>query len=279
MITASIVTYENKPEVLSKTIQCYMDANKSGNLFVVDNSPNDSARSICTHPSIRYIFNNRNVGFGKAHNQIIKQVANNSKYHLVLNPDVYFEKETIQELVNFMEANEEVGLVMPKVLYPDGRLQPLCKLLPSPHQILVRRFLCRFKTYHQKVNYEYEMQFTGYNTITEVPFLSGCFMLIRTEVFKKIGAFDERFFLYFEDTDLSRRIHQHYKTIFYPKVKVYHIHEHGQQRDKKRLLQGMKSAIQYFNKWGWIVDPQRERINNAAYAKFMLNGYNWNFKY
>jgi GT2 family glycosyltransferase len=279
MISASIVTYQNKPEVLARTINCYLDASKSESLFVIDKSPDDSARALCEHPSIQYTFNNQNVGFGKAHNQIIKQVVGKSKYHLVLNPDIYFEKDTIKELIDFMEANEEVGLIMPKVLYPDGRLQPLGKLLPTPHQILVRRFLCRFKKMHQRVNYKYEMQFTGYDSIAEVPFLSGCFMLIRTEVFEKVGAFDERFFLYFEDTDLSRRIHQQYKTIYYPKVKVYHVHEHWQQRDKKRLLQGMKSAIQYFNKWGWINDPQREIINNAAHTKFKLNGYKWNFKY
>lgn len=279
MITASIVTYQNKPEVLSRTIECYLEACPNNELFLIDNSPDDTARALCTHPTIRYTFNNKNVGFGSAHNQAIKQVLGASRYHLILNPDVYFDKSVIGELVDFMERNPDVGLIMPKVLYPDGRLQPLCKLLPTPQQILSRRFLSGLKSVQQKINYQYEMHFTGYETITEVPFLSGCFMLIRTEVFEQIGTFDERFFLYFEDTDLSRRIHQRYKTIYYPSVQVYHIHEHGQKHEKKLLIQGMKSAVQYFNKWGWLFDDEREKINNNAFTKFKLNGYKWNFKH
>ena len=277
MISASIVTYKNNPDVLTRTINCFLEATPEAPLFIIDNSPKDTVRSLCTHPSVQYIFNNENVGFGRGHNQVITKNRNTEKYHLILNPDVYFDKRVIRELVNFMEANEEVGLIMPKVLYPDGRLQPLCKLLPTPQQILARRFLCRFGGLQSKINYSYEMQFTGYDKIAEAPFLSGCFMLIRSEVFKKVGVFDERFFLYFEDTDLSRRIHEQYKTIYYPNVEVYHVHERGAYRDKKLFIQGIKSAVQYFNKWGWFNDAQREIINKTAFNKFKLNGYQWNF--
>jgi GT2 family glycosyltransferase len=191
----------------------------------------------------------------------------------VLNPDVYFDKHVITELVNFMEAKPAIGLLMPKVLYPDGRLQPLCKLLPQPHEILVRRFLSGVKGLHQKVNYHYEMQFTGYDRVTEVPFLSGCFMLLRTEVLEKVGLFDERFFLYFEDTDLSRRIHQHSQTMYYPGVEVFHYHESGLHKKQKNLWFGFKSAIQYFNKWGWYNDPIREEINKKVLIHHRVNGY------
>ena len=86
-------------------------------------------------------------------------------------------------------------------------------------------------------------------------------MMLRTQALKQIGCFDERFFLYFEDTDLSRRIHEHYKTIYFPKAKVYHIHERGMYKDIRLLANGIKSAIQYFNKWGWIVDQKRDVAN------------------
>jgi len=273
MLTASIVTYRNSSAILSKTIESYLAATPDSRLYVVDNSPNDRARAFCEHPDVEYIFNNSNVGFGRGHNQIIKNIIGKSKYHLVLNPDVYFDKHVITELINFMESNPNIGLVMPKVLYPDGRLQPLCKLLPQPHEIIVRRFFCRFKNLYSRINYHYEMQFTGYDGITEVPFLSGCFMLIRTEVLQKVGLFDERFFLYFEDTDLSRRIHQHFQTLYYPRVEVFHYHESGLNKKKKNLWLGLKSAIQYFNKWGWFNDPAREAINRKILIHHRVNGY------
>ena len=277
MLTASIVTYRNSSKILSKTIESYVAATDS-RLYVVDNSPSDKARSLCIHPQVEYIFNKDNVGYGRGHNQVIRNIIGKSKYHLVLNPDVYFDKHVIAELVNFMESNPNIGLLMPKVLYPDGRLQPLCKLLPKPHQIIVRRFLSGFKGLHQKVNYHYEMQFTGYEGITEVPFLSGCFMLLRTEVLKKVGLFDERFFLYFEDTDLSRRIHQHFQTLYYPRVEVFHFHESGLHKKKKNLWFGFKSAIQYFNKWGWYTDPAREEINKKILVHHRVNGYSKQIK-
>lgn len=91
---------------------------------------------------IIYIFNNANLGFGKGHNIALrKSIEENISYHLVLNPDVYFEEGVLEELYNFMEENQDVGLVMPKVLYSDGRLQHLCKLLPTPFDLFGRRFL------------------------------------------------------------------------------------------------------------------------------------------
>jgi GT2 family glycosyltransferase len=162
---------------------------------------------------------------------------------------------------------------MPKVLNTNGQLQPLCKLLPSPHHIAARRLLYPLEKVINHLNHEYEMRFTGYNQITEVPFLSGCFMMLRTNALKKVGLFDERFFLYFEDTDLSRRIHQHFQTVYYPQVSVYHLHERGPYKENKLLWCGFISAIQYFNKWGWILDKEREEINRRILVKHNVNGY------
>jgi GT2 family glycosyltransferase len=196
-----------------------------------------------------------------------------SKYHLVLNPDVAFEQHVLRELISFMEQNNDVGLVMPKVLYPDGRLQPLCKLLPEPHQLFARRFLIPFKKILNHINHEYEMLFTAYDKITEVPFLSGCFMLLRTQALQTVGLFDERFFLYFEDADLSRRIHQRYRTMFYPAVAVQHVHERKSYKNLKILLFHINSTITYFNKWGWFVDEERDAVNLKILIKHKVNGY------
>ena len=273
MISASIVSYKNKPDVLSKTIESYLLATETSKLYIIDNSPTDAAREICRHPRIHYIFNPSNVGYGRAHNMAIQESLQTSKYHLVLNPDVAFEQHVLRELISFMDKNSDVGLVMPKVLYPDGRLQPLCKLLPEPHQLFARRFLIPFKKVLNRINHEYEMLFTEYNKITEVPFLSGCFMLLRTEALQTVGMFDERFFLYFEDTDLSRRINQRYRTMFYPEVAVQHVHERKSYKNFKILLHHIKSTIHYFNKWGWFVDEERDAVNRKILIKYKVNGY------
>jgi GT2 family glycosyltransferase len=279
MISASIVSYKNKPDVLARTIESYLLATDSGELYIIDNSPTDSARVICNHPRIEYIFNPSNSGYGRAHNIALQETMHKSKYHLVLNPDVAFDQHVIRELITFMEKNDDVGLIMPKVLYPNGRLQPLCKLLPEPQQLFARRFLIPFKKILAHINYEYEMLFTSYDKITEVPFLSGCFMLLRNKALQTVGIFDEKFFLYFEDTDLSRRIHKQYRTIFYPNVTIQHIHERKSYKKLTLLWHHINSSIYYFNKWGWFIDRERDAINRKVLIKHRVNGYGREINY
>lgn len=273
MISASIVTYKNKPDILSKTIESYLAATHNSKLYVIDNSPTDEARELCLHPSIEYIFNGTNIGYGRAHNLALKKAVRETKYHLVLNPDIYFDQHIITELISFMEMNTNVGLVMPKVLFPDGNLQTLCRLLPVPHQLFLRRFFPFLRKTVNHIMYEYEMKFTNYETIEDVPFLSGCFMFLRNEALQKVGLFDERFFLYFEDTDLSRRIHEHYQTLYYPNVSIHHIHERSSYKEFKALLHHLNSARNYFNKWGWFIDPKRDMVNRGILIKHSVNGY------
>jgi GT2 family glycosyltransferase len=270
-LNISIVLYHNKTEQIRKSIESVLDSDLNITLYLVDNSATDSLRELeRIDKRIVYIFNNSNLGFGKAHNIALKRsIEENIPYHLVLNPDVYFEEEVLEELYNFMENNPDVGLVMPKVLYPNGTLQYLCKLLPTPLDLFGRRFLNSgpFKKIVEKGNEIYELRFTEYDKIMEVPYLSGCFMFIRTEVLKKVGLFDERFFMYLEDTDLSRRIHRVSKTVYYPEVSIYHEYGKGSYKNPKLLKYHLDSAIKYFNKYGWLFDKEREEINKKTLEK------------
>jgi len=265
-ITASIVIYENNKEDVSKLLSCLKNINLSAGIYVIDNSIYGRYSSLCNGERIEYIENASNPGYGAAHNCAIEKSINNSKYHLVLNPDVYFDDGTVEKLFSFMEKNRDVGLVMPKVLNPDGSVQYLCKLLPTPYDLLFRRFL-PFSKLMEKRNRIYELRFTGYNKVMEVPYLSGCFMFLRTEALRKAGMFDERFFMYLEDTDLSRRIHAHYKTVYYPKAEIYHRYEKGSYKSMKLLKYHVVSAIRYFNKWGWFFDRERRKINGDILRK------------
>ena len=263
-INASIVLYHNKKEQLIKAIESFLNTNLDVKLYLVDNSSNNELKELKSIDSrIEYIFNNANLGYGTAHNIAMrKSISNGVPYHLVLNPDIYFESGVLEELFSYMEQNQDVGNIIPQIRYPDGDIQYLCKLLPTSTDLILRRFIPS-KSWKEKRNKNYELRWTGYDKVMNVPSLSGCFMFLRCHVLKDIGLFDENIFMYLEDTDLNRRIHNKYKTIFYPKVEVIHEYAKESYVNKKLLMFHIRSAIYYFNKWGWIFDRERDEINQG----------------
>lgn len=263
-LSISIVLYKT---VLEKTIRSALASDLTRKLYIIDNSPVSAINELAeTDSRVEYIFNPSNPGYGAAHNRAMrKSIQEGFDYHLVLNPDVYFDRETIETLVEYMECNPDVGLVMPKVLHPDGELQYLCKLLPSVADVFGRRFGPRRPRFH-KCNNRYELRTTGYDKIMDVPYLSGCFMFFRNAALEKIGLFDERFFMYFEDTDLTRRMHRHYRTVYYPHTHIYHGYQKGSYKSLRLLGIHIVSAVKYFAKWG-VFDRERKRINAAVLEK------------
>ena len=263
-LSASIVLYKTKTLDLKRVIDSYFTYQGEKKLFLVDNSPTDVLKKVVAmYPDkeIYYIFNNENKGYGKAHNIAIrKSIEQGMPYHIILNPDVIIEKGTLEKLTDYMEQHPDVGNVMPKITYPNGELQYLCKLLPRPIDLIFRRFL-PFKKWKEKINQEYELHTFGYDREMSIPNLSGCFMFLRTKILEKVGLFDENIFMYLEDIDLNRRIHCRYKTIFYPEATVIHEHQKESYKNKKLLKVHIQSAIYYFNKYGWFFDKERTNIN------------------
>lgn len=270
MITASIVVYHTAADELLRVINCAVRSVVEI-LYIIDNSSNDSLRELKdVSEKIVYIHSD-NLGYGSGHNiGIRKAVEKGATYHVVLNPDVYWDDSVIETLSQFMDSHSDCGLVMPRILYPDGGIQHLCKLLPTPMDLLGRRFIS-IKKYQEKSADRYELHFTGYDKVMEVPSLSGCFMFMRVDVLKKVDGFDERFFMYAEDLDLCRRIGEISKTMFYPMVSVYHEYEKGSYKNRKLLKYHLYSIIKYFNKWGWIFDKKRTLKNNECLLAFSLN--------
>jgi len=273
-LAISIVLYNNDREVLKEAVDSVLKSNINFDFkfYLVDNSPNDSLRNLVSDSRVEYIHNPANPGFGAAHNIAIKKSLGEAKYHLVLNPDVYFDANVLQTLIDYLNANSQIGNLMPKVLYPDNSLQYLCKLLPRPYDWIGRRFN-PFKTLVAKNNNRFELRFTNYDKIMEVPYLSGCFMLLRIDALKEIGLFDENIFMYGEETDLCRRLNRAgYTTIFYPLVNIYHHFAKGSHNNRRLTIIGIQSAVYYFNKWGWFFDKERKAINKKALNKLGYNG-------
>lgn len=268
-LTISIVTFNNEPVIrraLESIEKSTLRQREECEVLVVDNASTDKTAEIVSRdfPGVTLI-RSENNGFGAGHNKAMEKIRGKSDYHLVMNPDVSFNEAALEKLVDFMDRHPDVGLTMPKILYPDHRVQYLCKRLPTPFDSIGRRFIPGFlKPLFKKRFDAYEFKDRGYDRQMEVPHLSGCFMFIRTAVFEETGLFDERFFMYLEDVDLSRRIHARYKTMYYPGVHIYHDFQKGSYKGFKHLKYHIASAVKYFNKWGWFFDKERKKINRSV---------------
>ncbi|MFX1684460.1 glycosyltransferase family 2 protein [Paraburkholderia sp. A2RI-6] len=193
-----------------------------------------------------------NVGYGRGHNLAIEQAS--SRYHLVLNPDVDLEPGALLEAVAFLEAHPEAGLLAPAIVNDAGQLQYLCRQYPTLVDLFVRGFLpsaARRPFESRLARYEMRAQIDEHDTIWDPPIVSGCFMLFRTSVLKKLAGFDARYFLYFEDYDLSLRAHNVARVVYAPSVRVLH---HGGGASRKgfaHIRMFVVSAFKFFNRFGW----------------------------
>ncbi|MFB9107997.1 glycosyltransferase [Flavobacterium gyeonganense] len=267
-ISSSIVLYNNKKNEVSRTIKSIFEKEISLHLFLIDNSLNRDLEVLKDiNINIEYIHNPSNPGFGAAHNiGIEKAIQMGSEYHFIINPDIYFTVNVIESMANYMKNNSTVGMMMPQILNVDGTIQNLPKLLPSPWSIILRK-LSKNTVLYQKFINNYELR-EAQSKIYNAPVLSGCFTLLNMEAIKKIGMYDSKFFMYFEDWDLSRRMHKNYKTVYYPSVSVFHGYNSGANKSLKLFVVYITSAIIYFNKWGWFFDKNRKEINKKALLQF-----------
>ena len=259
MITVSIVTYRTNLEELSKCLQS-LTSSLISRIYIVDNSSQRYIADFCQqYAKVEYI-SSENVGYGAGHNQALRQVIESGeRYHLVLNSDVYFEPSVLDFLAKYMDIHTDVAQVQPNVTYPDGRLQYTCRLLPAPANLIFRRFLPEGMV--ERMNMRYQLKFNDHKKEMNVPYHQGSFMFFRMECFKKVGLFDERFFMYPEDIDMTRRMHRYYRTMFVPDVTIVHAHRAASYKDRKMLKIHIANMIKYFNKWGWVLDKERSAWN------------------
>jgi hypothetical protein len=274
MITASIVTYNNNLLDLEGILRSIL-ISPVQKLWIIDHSETfmgledelleykHKDEDFIKHENrgfqLEYI-KEANTGYGAGHNVALRKAMDEgSQYHLVVNPDVWFGAEVIPALWRLMEQDESIAQIMPKVLFLNGSVQRLAKLLPTPLDLFGRFFFP--EKLIAKRNAKFELRHSGYDKTLNVPYLSGCFMFLRMSALKSEGLFDERFFMYIEDTDLTRRLHEKYKTLFYPSVSIYHRFSRLSYHNWNLSLTHMISVIKYFNKWGWMYDSGRRRFN------------------
>lgn len=265
LITASIVLYKTKLEELITVINSF-NPTAEKKLYLIDNSPEKTVLpdKIINNENVTYCFLNKNVGYGAGHNVAIrKAIECKSVYHFILNPDIIFESNIIEEIVRYMDVNPNIGLLMPKVFNTDDSIQYVCKLLPNPFNMFLRGFLSKTKIV-TKMNKRFELRETNYDRLLLVPYVSGCFMAFRISALEDVGLFDENIFMNMEDTDISRRVASKYDTVMYPEVSIIHKWNRESHKSKRMFIETIKSAIYYFNKYGWFFDIERSLINKKA---------------
>ena len=259
-ISASIVTYNTDRGELMKCIDS-LRMNGVAPVYISDNSPVDGLRGFCKDlKGVNYIFNGKNLGYGAGHNVAIRKAQEyGSTYHLVINSDVYFGKGVIPAIVGYMDANADVGQLIPNVVYPDGRIQYVVRLLPTPVDLIFRRFLPNWIV--KRRNYRYCLEFADHSRPMNVAYHQGSFLFFRMSSLKEVGLFDERFFMYPEDIDITRRMHRHYRTMFWPGATIVHAHRAASYKNMRMLWVHIVNMVRYFNKWGWFFDRERRRWN------------------
>lgn len=265
-LSASVVLYHNTQGQIEKLLNSFTVTSVQLELFLIDNSPEKHAfiKLEKLPEFVRYLPQGSNLGYGVAHNLAILG-KNQGAYHLICNPDVYFEPIMLAQMLRFMDSHKSIGLLMPKVVWPDNTDQGLRKLLPTPFDLFVRRFLPSFlQGLTRKQMKLYQLEHLNAAKSMLVPVLSGCFMLCRASVLQSVKGFDPRFFLYLEDVDLSRRMNEKAVNLYWPTAQVTHEYQKDSYKSLNHLLKHLKSAVQYFNKHGWFIDKSRKHINEQA---------------
>ncbi len=225
-LSVIIVNYKT-PEKVTACIDSIKNSDTGDldlEIIVVDNKSNDDSEEIILrkHPDIKFIKSERNLGMGGGNNL----GARNSKgeFVLILNPDTLIKKDSICKLYKHIKENEEVGAVGPKLLNPDKTLQYSCRRFPKALTPVFRRTFLKKIARSDLDNFL--MKDFDHSITREVDWMLGSCLMVDLKAFEsRDKIFDDKFFMYFEDTDLCRRVKKNnFKVVYLPEAVVIHDH-------------------------------------------------------
>lgn len=229
-------------------------------IFLVDNGSRDGIGNIVSdkYPEVNFIANKKNIGMGAGNNLGIVQAK--GKYIAIMNPDIVAEHDTFFKLFKFMEESLNVGVVGPKQFNLDGSVQDSCYRWHSLFTPIFRRTPLGKLKYAQLDEERFLMKDFDHNSQRDVDWLLGSFLFCRANALREIGMFDERFFLYFEDTDLCRRFWQDkWRVVYFPDAKIIHNHNRASAKAP----------------WYGVFTTPAGRYHLESWAKYILK---WRFK-
>lgn len=258
-LSVCIVAYHNYDDIKNaiRSMEYYTSPNITKRIYIVDNGNTPDQKkeneNFCSflkkYHDVEYIDAEKNLGFGKGHNVVLSLL--NSEYHCIMNPDILFMEDAFPAILKYMDENQEVGMVIPNIINEKGERQLVYRKELTVFDMFIRMF-CR-KLFPKRIK-EHTLQYEDYTKPFQVPFGQGSFLVIRTDLFKKLGGFDDGYFMYLEDADLCKRVNQVSKLMYFPGASVIHKWEKGSHKNKTLFKYHVKSMKYYFDKWGykWI---------------------------
>ena len=266
--STAIVTFRPDVALLERTLASLAGAVRQARaaglvsettVFVVDNGPPDFLAAISgalrSFPpdagTIELVHGHGNVGYGRANNLVLARLR--SDLHLIANPDVELDGDALVAAIEALNADARMGVVAPSVRGPDGARQYLCKRYPSVWVLFLRGFAPRsLRRRHAAALDHYEMRdVPSDKPFAPVTIASGCFMLMRTPLFARLGGFDPRFFMYFEDFDLSLRAGREATVAYVPAARIVHHGGEASRKGFRHVAWFLRSAWRFFAIHGW----------------------------
>lgn len=248
VITAAIVTYNDCEAAICACRSILAHTKKYPlRLYVIDNASSDStAQALEQLEGLTVIRQDKNFGFGAAHNRALTLLT--GKYHFVINPDIKIQDDVLSQMVDFMEDNPRIAMAMPRIQNDDGTEQKLPKEIPTFKRLFLGR-LSPLGGVFRKIRREYIWADREVTEVTDIDFCSGCFFCIRSDIFRRLGGFDQRFFMYLEDADLTLRAKKLGRVVINPAVSVIHLWRRESARRLKYLMIHTASCFKFLSKW------------------------------
>lgn len=254
-LSACIVAYNNYNDIEAaiNSMEKYTSTKLTKKVYIVDNGRAISKASevekfkkyIEKFEDVEYIDAGENLGFGRGHNKILNMI--DSEYHAIVNPDILFCEDAFSEIVEWMDSNCKIGMTIPLIIDEQGNRQEVYRNELTIFDMFNRMFLK--SAFHKRAS-KHTLQHMDFSKPFKVPFGQGSFLVIRSELFKKLKGFDDNFFMYVEDADLCKRVNQVSELMYYPGTKVIHKWEKGSHANKTLFKYHVKSMMYYFKKWG-----------------------------
>ena len=264
-LSCIIVNYHNSSPLKNCIDSVYRTLQKiSFEVIVVDNSQNDPGIASLKefYPQTRFIQNTVNVGFAKANNQAVKFAQGETL--LFLNPDTILTDQAIEKMVAYLKSNPDIGALGPKVFNSDGSLQYSCRRFPTLMTGFFNRYSLLSRWFpNNQYTVQYLMKDFSHNVNQEVNWLSGCCLMIPYAVFKKVAGFDENYFLFNEDVDLCRTIHQNgFKVVYFPSAEITHHISTSNSKVPIEIILKRHRGMQYY---------YMKHYDNNTLVKIILN--------
>ena len=249
-ISACIVSYNGFDEVCT-AVRSILAQCKGADLilYLVDNaSPDGTGEKLAAEdfgPCVQAICLPENKGFGAGHNAVLPLL--DSDYHFVINPDITLREPVIENICAWLDEHPEAVMATPRMFFPDGREQILPKRKPNVLGLLARQGVPGLKKFGDR----YAMLDEDLSKPTPIEFCTGSFFCIRTETFRKIGGFDEGYFMYVEDADITQKARREGLVYFLPQFSACHAWRRAPGRQLRPFIQQLRSMGRYFCKWGF----------------------------